>query len=137
MKMDLASDTVAGLVSIRNTIKDILPGDVSIYGLDKPHEEIFVLDIRDSGGMEEVSIFYENGMYVINFWTCKPSIPSYNVWIAKYMACVSMLIDGNPSIQELDVHILFDDEGTESAVCLKAGLFNLIQILKESLDLPQ
>ncbi len=141
--MSTFPDRVKGLVNIYNTIRPILPGNVSIYGLDdmyfgdEPHEEIFVLDIRDSGGMEEVSIFYENGMYVINFWTCKPSIPSYNVWIAKYVACVSMLIDGNPAIQELDVQVLLDDGQTESAICLKAGLFNLIQILKESLDLPR
>jgi hypothetical protein len=137
MEMNLASSKVRGLIQIRNTVKNILPGDVSIYGLDEPHDKIFVLDIEESGGMEEVSIYYEDGKYIINFWTCKPSIPSYNVWIAKYITCISLLIDGNPSVQALECQVLFDDGQTDHAVCLKAALFDLMEILKESLDLPR
>jgi hypothetical protein len=137
MEMNLASSKVRGLIQIRNTVKNILPGDVSIYGLDEPHDKIFVLDIEESGGMEEVSIYYEDEKYVINFWTCKPSIPHYHVWLAKYIACVSLLIDGNPSVQELECQVLFDDGGTEDAVCLREAMVTLMEILKESMDLPR
>lgn len=136
MKMNLASNKVRGLLHIYNAIRTVLPGDVSIYGLDEPHEEIFVLDIEESGGLEEVSVFYESGTYLINFWTCKPTIPNYHIWLSRYILCMIMLIN-TPSVKELDVRVLFDDGGTDEAICLREGVDSLMEILKESMDLPR
>ena len=134
MKMDLAEDKVHRLCTIRNAIKDILPGDISIYGLDAPYQEIFVLDIDKSGALEDVSIYYEDGEYIINFWTCKPHLPLYNSWLLKYAVCLSLLIEGEHPVP---CKVLFDDGGTDEAVCLREALDTLLEKVKENMELPR
>lgn len=111
-------------------VDDILGKEYDIeYYQDEEDQDIPYLEIRKSGVLEEVMIFYTEKGAFINLWVCKDQFPGYSLWIAKYLlALVTLKAAG------VKINVVFDDCDSDYPESLKDGMRQLIQILKEKLD---